>query len=344
MYRQDTATGQSHQSIFSGLAARRERAAASSNHQPNDPADLQTRSMRVFERVSQFIKDDHDRLRQSAIRLELARLRGRDLRQQEWEASKVFSRHSAFSVEFFLPYTIMMLVFVIHPPFDAPHPELLHQITSRLLWAIGFVLHFWFIYRSKGWLLYHVYFPLGIVAFVAATITLYSCTSLAPIMLVDALYASTGAGTAGQDLPYLKLLTLMPALVAAIILLSTGYRVIYGHPFFARISGERVFIALLPVGKRGELLSVSADDHYVRVTTSCGVSHIRLNFSNALDLLKDAPGLQVHRSHWVSLTAVSDLRTEPGGKTILQLTDDTEIPVARSRVRDLRERLAMAAV
>ncbi len=300
--------------------------------------------MRVFQRVSQFIKDDHDRLRQAAVTLELARFRGKDLRRHEWEASRVFSRHSAFSVEFFLPYMIMMLVFVIHPPFETLQPELFHQVTSRLFWAIGFVVHFWFIYQSKGWLLYHVYFPFGTAAFVSSTILVYSCSSLAPIVLLDTLFPSTQSESTGKGLPYLKLLTLMPVVVAAIIVLSTAYRMIYGHPFFARICGERIFTALLPVGKRGELISVSADDHYVKVTTTNGVSHIRLNFSNALKLLSDAPGVQIHRSHWVRLTAVDELRSETNGKIILQLTDNSEFPVARSRAKELRERLKTTAV
>lgn len=292
------------------------------------------------QRVLQVIKDDFDALRQVAITLELARYRGGDVRRLQWDASKVFSRHSAFSAEFFLPYMIMMLVFVIHPPIEPLHSETIHQITSRVVWAAGFILNFWFIYRSKGWLLYHVYFPYGIAAFVVSAIVLYSCSSLAPIMIGNAFSLYVQGQEALQGLAYVKLFTIVPAVVTAIVLLSMAYRMMYSYPLFTSIAGERLFLALLPVGKRGDLISVSADDHYIQVASTNGISHIRLNFCNALDLLKDASGLQVHRSHWVSLKAIEDLWTEANGKTIIRLVDETEIPVARSRIKELKARLA----
>lgn len=307
-------------------------------------ASIQTRFMTVIHKVLSLIKNDHESLRQAAITVELARYRGSDLRRLQLDASKVFSRHSAFSVEFFLPYTIMALVFVIHPPLVAPPPELFQKVAYRLFWAAGFAINFWVIYRSKGWLLYHLYFPHGIASFVLGAIALFSVSSFGTIVLLDMLYLKLEGGTAAPRLSYLKLLLLMLAVVSAIVLLSTAYRVIYGYPFFGRVSGEGLFLSLLPVNNRGALISISADDHYVEVVTDRGTSHIRLNFCNAMKLLSEVRGIQVHRSHWVSLNAIRDIRMEPSGKATLRLSNDTELPVARSRVKSLKARLQEATV
>ncbi|MDG4648233.1 LytTR family DNA-binding domain-containing protein [Roseibacterium sp. SDUM158017] len=85
----------------------------------------------------------------------------------------------------------------------------------------------------------------------------------------------------------------------------------------------------------GDLRWVSADDHYLRVHTTQGSSRILMRFGDALRELATLPGLRVHRSHWVALDAVSEVR--PAGKRyVAVLQDGTEVPVSRSYLRDVR--------
>ena len=56
----------------------------------------------------------------------------------------------------------------------------------------------------------------------------------------------------------------------------------------------------LPRGARGPIQHLAAEDDYTSVTTSKGSSLVLLRFSDALQDVAPTPGLQVHRSPWVS--------------------------------------------
>lgn len=92
----------------------------------------------------------------------------------------------------------------------------------------------------------------------------------------------------------------------------------------------------LPMEKRGALLSLSVDDHYVEVVTSNGRELLLMRLSDAMNEVGDTPGLQVHRSHWVALAAITSARRE-GAKAILTLQDGREIPASRTYVPALKE-------
>ena len=95
------------------------------------------------------------------------------------------------------------------------------------------------------------------------------------------------------------------------------------------------FRALVPLHLGDELISLSSEDHYVRVVTSRGNTLIRYRFSEALNEVRDLPGLQVHRSHWVSIAAIT--RVSPSGNGYkLVLRDLTEVPVSRTNIGLLR--------
>jgi DNA-binding LytR/AlgR family response regulator len=84
------------------------------------------------------------------------------------------------------------------------------------------------------------------------------------------------------------------------------------------------------------MVSLSAEDHYVRVVTDHGNALIRYRFSDALSEVRGLPGIQVHRSHWVAVRAIERVRSS--GKTYcLVLKDGSEFPVSRTNVGVLRE-------
>ncbi len=103
------------------------------------------------------------------------------------------------------------------------------------------------------------------------------------------------------------------------------------RPELAPISIEDAprLVERLPDEVRAPILSLSAQDHYVEVRTEKGETRLLLRFSDALDELDPADGLQVHRSHWVARAAVTGLRRD-NGRLFLDLVDGNTIPVSRS--------------
>ncbi|ROT98001.1 LytTR family transcriptional regulator [Histidinibacterium lentulum] len=94
-------------------------------------------------------------------------------------------------------------------------------------------------------------------------------------------------------------------------------------------------LARLPVEKRGRLLALSAEDHYVRVRTDRGDHMILMRLADAIAETAPEPGLQVHRSHWIARDAVHAARRH-GDRAILTLATGEEIPVSRANVPQLR--------
>lgn len=94
-------------------------------------------------------------------------------------------------------------------------------------------------------------------------------------------------------------------------------------------------LARLPFDKRGTLLSMTVQDHYVEVTTTSGTEMLLMRFSDAM---KEAgAGLQVHRSHWVAENAV--VKAERSGSAArLTTADGRDLPVSRRYLPDLRKR------
>lgn len=80
---------------------------------------------------------------------------------------------------------------------------------------------------------------------------------------------------------------------------------------------------------RGDLLSISVNDHYVEVTTDRGQGNVLLRFADAMDELGETEGCRVHRSHWVARSAMKRVE-RAAGRYFLRLTDDRRLPVSRS--------------
>jgi DNA-binding LytR/AlgR family response regulator len=93
----------------------------------------------------------------------------------------------------------------------------------------------------------------------------------------------------------------------------------------------------LELAKRGALISLSVQDHYVEVTTTKGVSLVLMRLSDAIRETGDIDGLQVHRSHWVSVKHITSAKRD-GDRAILTLSDGRDLPASRSYVKTLKER------
>ena len=92
----------------------------------------------------------------------------------------------------------------------------------------------------------------------------------------------------------------------------------------------------LPPEKRGELLYMSMQDHYVEIVTARGRELVLLRLADAMTEAGSTTGIQVHRSHWVAFSAISSIKRD-GGKSSVVMTDGTELPVSRTYTKALRE-------
>ena len=92
----------------------------------------------------------------------------------------------------------------------------------------------------------------------------------------------------------------------------------------------------LPHAIRGKLAYLSMQDHYVEVHTDKGTTLVLMRLADAIREAGDIPGLQIHRSHWVALDAVTGNRRKDG-KLFLKLGESVLLPVSRSYATAVRK-------
>ncbi|UJF23386.1 LytTR family DNA-binding domain-containing protein [Shewanella sp. OMA3-2] len=100
------------------------------------------------------------------------------------------------------------------------------------------------------------------------------------------------------------------------------------------------FMALLPLEKRGQLLCLEMDDHYLKVHTDKGQHMLLMRLKDALVQLEGFPGLQTHRSWWVANQAVVSVSKE-NRKMSLLLSNHLEVPVSRTFAEAVKANLAL---
>lgn len=97
------------------------------------------------------------------------------------------------------------------------------------------------------------------------------------------------------------------------------------------------FMSLLPLQLRGEPLAIQAQEHYIKVWTTKGQTLIKYAFGNAILNLESIPGMQIHRSYWVSDNAVVALQKN-GPRYFIKLINDIKIPVSQTRLNAVKDR------
>ena len=91
----------------------------------------------------------------------------------------------------------------------------------------------------------------------------------------------------------------------------------------------------LPLEKRGTLVALSVEDHYVRVRTTKGEEILLMRLGDAIREAAPTRGLRVHRSHWVATGAVRAARRD-GDRAVLEMSVGGDIPASRSHIPALR--------
>ena len=85
-----------------------------------------------------------------------------------------------------------------------------------------------------------------------------------------------------------------------------------------------------PSGKT--LISLEAQDHYIKVTTTKGSELILQRLGDAQKELENYPGLRVHRSWWVASEQIETVERQ-NGKMQLAMKNDSIIPVSRNYMK-----------
>jgi len=100
---------------------------------------------------------------------------------------------------------------------------------------------------------------------------------------------------------------------------------------------QRGLLDRLPPAIGRELVSVSADLHYLQVVTTRGRATVLGSLSHVEADLADQ-GMRLHRAHWVALAHVKRLQKSEHGWRC-ELRDGRRLPVSRRRVAEVRARL-----
>ena len=88
-------------------------------------------------------------------------------------------------------------------------------------------------------------------------------------------------------------------------------------------------------GNARKILSLSAQDHYVEVTTELGVELCLIRLNDAIIEAAPIEGFQIHRSHWVAKSVVKNLETKGSGG-LVHLKGGETMNVSQSRLNDFR--------
>lgn len=98
------------------------------------------------------------------------------------------------------------------------------------------------------------------------------------------------------------------------------------------------FMTLLPHNKRGKLLFLKSELHYIQVCTDKSSTLILYSLSDAIDEIPESYGLQVHRSYWVAYDAIQEVIAK-GRQGELGLIDGSKIPISRSKFSSVKKQL-----
>ncbi len=90
--------------------------------------------------------------------------------------------------------------------------------------------------------------------------------------------------------------------------------------------------------KRGALIRLEVQDHYVQVVTTRGHELILMRLADAIREAAPVDGRQVHRSHWVARSGIAALVREPGrnGRSSIETLDGAVVPVSRAHLSGVR--------
>ena len=102
------------------------------------------------------------------------------------------------------------------------------------------------------------------------------------------------------------------------------------------IAAPPALLDRIPFDLRAPLVSLTVEDHYVRIRTTKGEDLVLWRLADAMREVGATKGMQVHRSHWIALPQVTAANRKGDG-AVLGMTHGPDIPVSRANVSKLKE-------
>lgn len=155
------------------------------------------------------------------------------------------------------------------------------------------------------------------------------------VVLLNAILLGIGPGLVGEDGTPTAIVFAVAALIALALDLALPDTPPAQAPAAPVVQQPRVLTRLAP-DKRGALISLSVQDHYVLVVTTRGDDLVLIRLGDAIAETAPVPGLQIHRSHWVARDHVASV-VRKGDRAEVVLSDGRRLPASRSRLPALRE-------
>lgn len=161
-------------------------------------------------------------------------------------------------------------------------------------------------------------------------------------LVVFAINSQVFAGDLGRPLSFLVLLAYCSAIAATVSAVVTMFagRDVQTMPAAAEEQDEQParppILERLPASRRGRLLYMSMQDHYVDVHTDTGHTLVLMRIADAVAETRGVDGLRIHRSHWVAREAVVAARRRDG-RLHLEMEDGALLPVSRSHLAVVRK-------
>lgn len=97
----------------------------------------------------------------------------------------------------------------------------------------------------------------------------------------------------------------------------------------------RSLIASVPPDLGNDIIRMHAQDHYVEVVTTQGRSLLSEQFGECVEKLADLDGIHCHRSHWVRLAHVVDIKKK-GSAYVCLLSNGEEVPISRRKYSEFK--------
>ncbi len=94
----------------------------------------------------------------------------------------------------------------------------------------------------------------------------------------------------------------------------------------------------LPKELQCDLRRVEAQQQYVNIVTQKGSFLVRMRFKQAIAMIPDRLGLQVHRSLWIAKDQIDKITYVDGNPRILA-NDGETYPISRSKVKSVKDAL-----
>jgi hypothetical protein len=102
------------------------------------------------------------------------------------------------------------------------------------------------------------------------------------------------------------------------------------------LANQTPFLKLTSIDDNHELVSISAQLHYLEIVSETKKFLILYSLATAIGELPDDLGIQIHRSHWIAKSKLVRMR-KTGRTGIAIMSNGRELPISRSRLKEVAE-------